>query len=46
MVESQPDDARKAVFSYLADLVRADREAKGVTEEDVLDDFRSWRLGR
>lgn len=41
-----PDEVRKAVFSRLAEQIRQDREALGIGEEEILDDFATWRRRR
>ena len=41
-----PDDFRREVFLRLADEIAAQREAAGVTEEDVLGDFTAARHRR
>jgi len=41
-----PDEVRKAVFSRLAEQIRQEREALGVDEEEVLNDFAAWRHRR
>jgi hypothetical protein len=44
-----PRDLRRQLFSQVADSLRKEREARGVTEEEVLADFaasRSRRRGR
>jgi hypothetical protein len=41
-----PDDVRWQVYRRLSDLVRQDREGKGVTEEEIQGDFSAWRRNR
>jgi len=41
-----PDEVRKAVFHRLADQIRQEREALGIDEQEVLDDFAAWRRRR
>jgi len=41
-----PDDVRREVFLRLTDQIAAQREARGVTEEDVLGDFAAARRRR
>jgi hypothetical protein len=41
-----PDDVRRQVYRRLSDLVRQDREGKGVTEEEIQGDFAAWRRSR
>lgn len=38
-----PDGVRREVFLRLTDQIAAEREARGVTEEEVLDDFARRR---
>ena len=38
-----PDDVRRAVFLRLTEEIAAQREARGVSEEDVLGDFAAER---
>jgi hypothetical protein len=41
-----PDEVRREVYRRLSDLVRQDREGKGVTEEEIQGDFAAWRRHR
>ena len=41
-----PKDVRREVFLRLTDQIAAQREARGVTEEDVLSDFAAARRRR
>ena len=41
-----PDEVRREVFLQLTQQIAAQREARGVTEEEVLDDFASARRRR
>jgi len=41
-----PKDVRREVFLRLTDQIAAQREARGVTEEDVLSDFAAARRHR
>ncbi len=38
-----PDDVRREVFLRLTEQIAAQREARGVTEEEVLGDFAAER---
>ena len=38
-----PEDVRREVFVRLTDQIAAQREARGVSEEDVLEDFAAAR---
>lgn len=40
---SLDDDVRKTALDALAASIREEREAKGVTEQEVLDDFAAHR---
>lgn len=41
-----PDDVRREVFLVLTGAIAADRDAKGVSEADVLADFAAGRRRR
>ncbi|MGI8827898.1 MAG: hypothetical protein ACR2JC_20165 [Chloroflexota bacterium] len=41
-----PLELRRELFVELGDAIRAEREAGGVTEEEVLADFAEWRSAR
>ena len=41
-----PEDVRRAVFLRLTEEIAAQREARGVSEEDVLGDFAAERRRR
>jgi hypothetical protein len=41
-----PKDVRREVFLRLTDQIAAQREARGVTEEEVLNDFAAIRRRR
>jgi hypothetical protein len=41
-----PEDVLKGIYGHLAELVRADREASDVTEDEVLEDFQAARRAR
>ena len=41
-----PADVRREVFLRLTEQIAARREARGVTEEEVLSDFAATRRGR
>lgn len=41
-----PEDVRREVFLRLTDQIAAQREARGVTEEEVLSDFAASRRRR
>lgn len=43
---SMQDDIRKAVLEALAESLRQQREKRGITEEEVLDDFAAHRQAR
>jgi len=40
------DEVRKAVLKALAEKIAGEREEKGITEEEVLEDFEAFRKGR
>lgn len=41
-----PVELRRELFAELGDAIRAEREAAGVTEEEILADFAAWRAAR
>ena len=41
-----PVDLRRQLFGAIADTIRAEREAAGLTDEEVLADFTARRLNR
>jgi hypothetical protein len=41
-----PEDVRREVFLRLTEQIAAQRDARGVSEEDVLDDFAAERRSR
>jgi hypothetical protein len=41
-----PEDILKGIYGHLAEMARADREASGVTEDEVLEDFQAARRAR
>ena len=41
-----PIELRRELFSELGDAIRAEREAAGVTEEEMLAGFAEWRAAR
>lgn len=41
-----PIDLKRELFTQLTDRIGAEREAAGVTEEEVLADFAEWRGAR
>ena len=41
-----PDDLRREVFTRLSDRIKQQMDAKGVSEQDILDDFAALRAGR
>lgn len=40
---SLDDDVRKTALDALAESIRKEREGKGITEQEVLDDFAAYR---
>lgn len=45
----QPDlpvELKRDLFVQLGEIVRAEREAAGVTEDEILADFAEWRAAR
>ncbi len=41
-----PLDLKRQLFGVLAEQIRQEREEKGVSEAEILDDFTSWRKER
>jgi PHD/YefM family antitoxin component YafN of YafNO toxin-antitoxin module len=41
-----PLDLKRQLFGVLAEQIRQEREAKGVSEVEILDDFNEWRKER
>ena len=41
-----PVELRRELFLQLGDSIHAEREAAGVTEEEILADFAEWRAAR
>lgn len=45
-VPDLPDDLRREVFAQLTERIKREMDAKGVTEQDVADDFSALRARR
>jgi len=41
-----PLDLKRQLFGVLAEQIRQEREEKGVSETEILDDFTSWQKER
>ena len=41
-----PLDLKRQLFGVLAEQIRQEREEKGVSEVEILDDFNEWRKER
>lgn len=41
-----PLDLKRQLFGVLAEQIRQEREAKGVSETEILDDFTTWQKER